>query len=203
MGSKKKASKKKQGKSPVRFDRVARQGGFKLEAGSAYVRRDGVLTDPLTISPRGIFYDAKHGYYYWPSGFAVGNGPGSKADLVEKDSFVDSDIHGFGTPSLVDLDSHGFNAAARQHLVLMNRVFNELRSAQANYPAFNSLHEAYSVLREEMDELWEEVRKKQKVGSEVNLERVAGARREGIQVVAMALRLLLDCCDKNGAGYGK
>lgn len=68
-------------------------------------------------------------------------------------------------------------------------VFHELKAATGAFPAFNSAHEGYAVLAEEVDELWEEVRAKQ---GDRNLARM---RKEAIQVAAMACRFVLDVCD--------
>jgi NTP pyrophosphatase (non-canonical NTP hydrolase) len=40
-------------------------------------------------------------------------------------------------------------------------VREEVAAADARYPGYHSAHEAFAVLLEEVDELWDEVRKKQ------------------------------------------
>lgn len=65
----------------------------------------------------------------------------------------------------------------------------ELERAQAKFPAFNSGHEGYAVILEELDELWDEV-KASKPGSDMT-----AMRKEAIQVAAMALRFVRDVCD--------
>ena len=71
------------------------------------------------------------------------------------------------------------------------KILGELRRAREAYPKpFNSAHEGYAVLKEEVDELWDEVRAKQGGGRDVE-----AMRREAIQVGAMALRFILDVCD--------
>jgi hypothetical protein len=68
-------------------------------------------------------------------------------------------------------------------------VEKECVRAGARYPKFNSAHEGYAVLLEEVDELWLEVKKSLK-------NRDAEAMRaETIQVAAMALRFLWDICE--------
>jgi hypothetical protein len=88
-----------------------------------------------------------------------------------------------------------FNAARREPplVVALQEVADELRSAQNKFPPFNSLHEGFSILKEEVDELWEVVRMKQSDRARNGL-----ARKEAIQVGAMALRLVLDCCCEEG-----
>ncbi len=66
-------------------------------------------------------------------------------------------------------------------------VLNELRSATSKSGPFNSGHEGYAVIREELDELWEEIKSKEP-GNDA---RQGG---EAIQVAAMALRYLHDIC---------
>lgn len=67
----------------------------------------------------------------------------------------------------------------------------EYKRAIEKFPKFNSQHEGFAVLKEEMDELWEAVRLKQ--GSPERLEKLTS---EAIQVGAMALRFLTDVCPK-------
>lgn len=59
------------------------------------------------------------------------------------------------------------------------------RAARAN-GAFHSAHEGCAVILEELDELWEEVRKRH---AERDPERM---RKEATQVAAMGLRFLVD-----------
>ena len=73
---------------------------------------------------------------------------------------------------------------------ILEEVFNEVIDAQSKWNQFNSLHEAYAIVLEEVDELWEEVRRSQKEPT-----RIKFAKEEAIQVAAMAIRLILDCCD--------
>lgn len=71
---------------------------------------------------------------------------------------------------------------------LANAAHDELLRALRLHPrGFNSPHEGWAVIREELDELWEEVRRK---GGGRN----AAARWEAIQVAAMGLRYALDLC---------
>lgn len=62
----------------------------------------------------------------------------------------------------------------------------ELAGARVNHPPLNSLHEAYAVIAEEVDELWEEVRKKRCD------RRPASVLTELIQIAAMAERAAID-----------
>lgn len=61
------------------------------------------------------------------------------------------------------------------------------RARNANPEPFNSPHEGYAVILEEIDELWEEVRKNR---SKRDLHLM---RAEALQVAAMALRFVTDC----------
>lgn len=66
----------------------------------------------------------------------------------------------------------------------IERVIAELRRARDKFPArFNSKHEGFGVLREEVDELWEAVRDIE--GTD--------ARAEAVQVAAMAIRFIVEC----------
>jgi hypothetical protein len=68
-------------------------------------------------------------------------------------------------------------------------VKHELEAAVNAFPPFNSEHEAFAILKEEVDELWEAVRMKQSDPA-----RIEAIRAEAIQVAAMALRLLVERC---------
>lgn len=57
------------------------------------------------------------------------------------------------------------------------------------FPPFNSFHEGYAVLLEEVNELWDEIKKKR---TDRNSRQIA---YEAIQVGAMALALIKDCLD--------
>lgn len=73
-------------------------------------------------------------------------------------------------------------------------IEKEARNASSLWPAFNSAHEGYAVLLEEVDELWEAIREKPRNMVEV--------RGEAIQVGAMVIRFLTDLFPK-GAGVEK
>jgi len=65
-------------------------------------------------------------------------------------------------------------------------VVDELAQARAKFPAFNSAHEGYAVILEELDELWLEVQKKDRSQKFM--------RKEAMQVAAMAIRFMEDIC---------
>lgn len=60
----------------------------------------------------------------------------------------------------------------------------ELNRAMSKHAPMHSAHEAYAVIQEEVDEFWDEV-KAQHINSEK-------ARKELIQIAAMALRAVVD-----------
>lgn len=63
------------------------------------------------------------------------------------------------------------------------------RAVNMNGP-FNSAHEGYAVILEELDELWEEVRKKRLQRDNRKM------LKEAIQVAAMGLRFAVDICSE-------
>lgn len=72
-------------------------------------------------------------------------------------------------------------------------VTDELHNAMSNFPAFNSAHEGFAVLDEEVDELWDHVKMKQ------GKRDIAAMRKEAIQIAAMAIRFAADIChDEKG-----
>ncbi len=72
---------------------------------------------------------------------------------------------------------------------LLGDVKRELGFARAKFPPFKSDHEAWAVLYEEVDELWEEVRRHREARGEQHM------KKECIQVAAMALRFIEDCLE--------
>lgn len=76
----------------------------------------------------------------------------------------------------------------KSHLETIDDVVMELVSAIEAWPPFNTPHEGYAILLEEVDELWDEVKASQKSG---DLDKVYD---EAKQVAAMAIRIMLDVC---------
>lgn len=76
-----------------------------------------------------------------------------------------------------------------QALEIASDMAVEVKRARDIYPKFNSTHEGYAILQEEVDELWDEI--KQKKSDILKL------RNEAIQVGAMAIRFIQDCCEEN------
>lgn len=64
----------------------------------------------------------------------------------------------------------------------------ELDNARTRFPAFASAHEGIAVIREEFDELWQEI-KNDKQPAEERRNRM---RAEAKQLAAMALRFMVD-----------
>lgn len=71
----------------------------------------------------------------------------------------------------------------RNVLLLLNEVADELGDANLKFPGFNSSHEGYAVIKEEVDELWDAV-KNNKAGN------LLQQREEAIQVAAMAVKFV-------------
>jgi len=65
-------------------------------------------------------------------------------------------------------------------------VIEELKRAQEKWPAMRSPHEGYSIILEEVDELWEAIKINQKTPTNMY--------NEAKQVAAMAIRFMMDCC---------
>lgn len=70
------------------------------------------------------------------------------------------------------------------------KAYYEASSASMNWPKFNSAHEGFAVLKEEVDELWDQVKINQK---KRDIEKM---RSEAIQVAAMAIRFAADVCNE-------
>jgi len=70
----------------------------------------------------------------------------------------------------------------------MDMILKEYSEASNQYGAFSSAHEGYAVLQEEVEELWDEVKKKPSARSKEAMLSEAG------QVAAMAMRFMVDIC---------
>ena len=75
---------------------------------------------------------------------------------------------------------------------ILEDIKKEFEFATNKYSGFNSLHEAYAIVLEEVNELWEEVKASQKDAT-----RIKFTKKEARQVATMAIRLIYDCCGKN------
>lgn len=65
-------------------------------------------------------------------------------------------------------------------------IIGEYERAVSLFPPFRSEHEGYAIIYEEMDELWEEIKKKRKTKHQI--------KKQAIQVATMAVRFLIDLC---------
>lgn len=70
----------------------------------------------------------------------------------------------------------------------LRQIENEFLRASELYPNFHSNHEAYAVIKEEVDELWDAIKKSKEVIGNKQI------RQELIQIGAMALRYLNNLC---------
>lgn len=75
---------------------------------------------------------------------------------------------------------------AQARAVVLAKVDLEMTETMERHPAMNSHHEAYGVLLEEVDEFWDEVKKK------ASKRQKARTREELVQVAAMACRAIID-----------
>lgn len=70
-------------------------------------------------------------------------------------------------------------------------VYEEVQRAKAKYEFdFSSQHEGYAVILEELDELWEEIKKNEK-----NYD-IEAQRKEAIQCAAMCIRFIAELTNK-------
>lgn len=68
-------------------------------------------------------------------------------------------------------------------------VWHELTDATLANDPMNSAHEGYAVLLEEVEELWDEIKKKPSKRS------TEAMQEEATQVAAMAIRFMIDVCN--------
>lgn len=69
---------------------------------------------------------------------------------------------------------------------IIDAIGAELDRAVSKFGPMASPHEGWAVIREELDELWDHVKANTATGEE--------ARKEAIQIGAMAARYVLDLC---------
>lgn len=75
-------------------------------------------------------------------------------------------------------------------LGVLQDVGVEVAIATANWPTFNSAHEGYAILKEEVDELWQHVKTNQKRRD------LSEMKKEAVQVAAMAVRFAAEVCSE-------
>lgn len=68
----------------------------------------------------------------------------------------------------------------------LDLVGAEVARAESKFAPFNSAHEGYVVILEELDELWDEVKLNGQLRDRARM------RQEAVQVAAMAVRFLLN-----------
>lgn len=77
---------------------------------------------------------------------------------------------------------------SREYIIKMDIMLEEMKieylSARSTHSEFNSMHEGYAVIKEEFDELWDEIKKREPNHSKLE--------KEGIQVGAMMLAFLVE-----------
>lgn len=73
--------------------------------------------------------------------------------------------------------------------MVISWIRTEYKHATERFGKFHNAHEGYAVLLEEVDELWENVKLNQShTGRDIKI------MNEAIQVAAMAIRIIMDCC---------
>ena len=68
----------------------------------------------------------------------------------------------------------------------VEEIISELARATEKYGPFSTAHEGWAVIREEFDELWDEIKMSPALRSNVAM------RKEAKQVAAMAIRFMVD-----------
>lgn len=88
-------------------------------------------------------------------------------------------------------DRSGWGADGKEREMVdrvCSAVYYEVIKAMDKHAPMHSPHEGHSVLREEVEELWEHVK--------ADTGRAPEARKEALQVAAMAVRYIVDLIDK-------
>lgn len=78
----------------------------------------------------------------------------------------------------------GSGTLLQQEKKVLKSIVNEYQEALKTYGPFASPHEGYAIIKEELDELWYEIKHGQsKLAMEI----------EATQIAAMAMRFVIDC----------
>ena len=85
-------------------------------------------------------------------------------------------------------------SAKRPRALLLGTIETELDDAMERFPPFHSAHEGFAVLKEEVDELWREVKTKTDAPAHLLVGRKFAMKHEAVQVAAMAIRFIEECC---------
>ena len=71
---------------------------------------------------------------------------------------------------------------------IVNLIEEELERASDLFGGFNSMHEGHSVIQEEFDELWDEI----KCGKNMDVDNL---KVEATQLAAVVIRFIYDFCE--------
>jgi len=83
-------------------------------------------------------------------------------------------------------------ALSKKTINAFGLILKEFAHANKTYEPYNSAHEGFAFLKEEVDELWEEIKKKPQ---DYDMEAMT---KEAAQIGAVALRFLIHVCLKEG-----
>lgn len=72
------------------------------------------------------------------------------------------------------------------------KAHKEALDASMRWPKFNSAHEGFAILKEEVDELWDQVKLNQTKRDPYAM------CKEALQVAAMAIRFAAEVCTEEG-----
>jgi ribosomal protein S15P/S13E len=111
-------------------------------------------------------------------------------EKVRSDGFIYIKALGAFIPESDAFDFSKFIYVSNEFEQILKEVNDEVVSASGNWPPFNSAHEGFAILMEEVEELKEHVFTNQKRRD------LAAMRKEAIQVAAMAVRFVNDVTDE-------
>ena len=92
------------------------------------------------------------------------------------------------------LKKHAYGNIELNKMNIYIGIENELRIARDKFHNFHSYHEGYAVIKEELEELWDEIKTTE------NKEKM---HKELIQIIAMCIRFIEDLIYKDGDNNGK
>lgn len=101
--------------------------------------------------------------------------------------FMTPELNSKGQPADREGNSNEYYLVQYKLSQITSQLQDELLTAMSKHAGMHSPHEGISVIREELDELWDHVK--------ADTGRTPEARKEALQVAAMAIRYVVDLID--------
>jgi len=78
---------------------------------------------------------------------------------------------------------------------VLGDISKELDFAISKFRPFHSYHEGFAIIQEEFHELFMEIIKHKEATNKIRGSNDKNIKKEAIQLAAMTVRLIMDCCE--------